>query len=111
MFEPSRSDLRLLRRALSQGWDVPAEMREKIIEVLGAIVSDEKSTRRERTSAARAVVQASRVELDAIRVAQGALFENLFQRMEALEGGGDAKLANAGGEDGSAGAAPAGSAG
>ena len=39
--------------------------------MLGEIATDKGSTRRERTSAARALMQASRVELDAIRVARG----------------------------------------
>ena len=94
MFEPSRSDAALLKRALNQGWDVPKEIRADIINVLGGIVKNG-TTSRERTSAARAVMQASRVELDAIRLAQGALYENLAGRIEALENGdqGDAKLA------------------
>jgi hypothetical protein len=41
------------------------------------------------------VVQASRVELDSIRVAHGAQFESLVLRVAALEGGSDAKLADA----------------
>jgi hypothetical protein len=99
MYEPSRDDARLLRRALNQGWDVPVELRAKIMEVLGKIVGDGGATARERTSAARAVMSATRVELDAIRVAQAAQFADLSKRVEALEGGGDAELAKAEGGD------------
>ena len=100
MFEPSRCDARLLERALNHGWDVPQEMRVTIIAVLGEIVNDSKATKRERTSAARAVMQASRVELDAIRVAQWAQFEDVIRRLQALEseGQGDGKLADVPGE-------------
>jgi hypothetical protein len=85
MFKPSRSDARLLERALRQGWNIPPKMRTRIIKALGEILDDEKSTRREKTSAARALMQASRIELDAIQVAEGALYENLVDRMETLE--------------------------
>ena len=100
MFEPSRCDARLLEHALNYGWDVPQELRTTIIAVLGEIVNDGKATKRERTSAARAVMQASRVELDAIRVAQWAQFEDVIRQLQALEGEGqgDGKLADAPGE-------------
>ena len=99
MYEPSRDDARLLQRALNQGWDVPVELRAKIMDVLGKIVGDGKATAREKTSAARAVMAATRVELDAIRVAQTAQFTDLAGRVEALERGGDAELAKADGGD------------
>ena len=86
MPDPSRSDMKLYERALRNGWDVPAATRVEVIRVLGEIVGDAKATTRERTSAARAVMQASRVELDAIRVAQGLQYEDLIRRVEALEG-------------------------
>ena len=110
MFEPSRCDARLLERALNHGWDVPQELRATIITVLGEIVNDGKATKRERTSAARAVMQASRVELDAIRVAQGAQYEDLIRRMQALEGEGrgDGQLVETAGGDRAAGAATGG---
>jgi hypothetical protein len=104
MFEPSREDARLLQRALKQGWDVPVALRSKIIEVLGGIVGDEVAKARERTAAARAVMSAARLELDAIRVAQGAQYEDLVARMGALEGKTDAGLARTQNGDGSAGA-------
>jgi hypothetical protein len=108
MFEPSREDARLLQRALKQGWDVPVPLRTRIIKVLGGIVRDKKSTARERTAAARAVVSATRVELAAIRVAQEAQFEDLVERVEALEGKSDAGLAKAEGGDRGAGASSGG---
>lgn len=100
MLEPSREDQRLLIRALRQGWDIPAGLRAQIVAVLGEIISDKGATRRERTSAARALMQASRVELDAIRVAQGTQHEDVIRRLEALEGEGrsDGELARPAGE-------------
>jgi hypothetical protein len=99
MPKPSRSDLRLYTRALRQGWSIPAEMRTNIVNMLAEIVTGAGSTRRERTSAARALMQASRVELDAIRLAQLAQFENLIKRMEKLEEKTDGGLATAAGGD------------
>ncbi len=99
MPDPSRSDLRLYERALRNGWDVPEATRAEVIKVLGEIVSDTKARRRDRTAAARALLQATRVELDAIRVAQSVQCEDLSRRLEALEGGGGGELAGAEGED------------
>jgi hypothetical protein len=98
MSEPSRSDMRLYERALRQGWDIPAELRTEIIEMMRKIMGDATATRRDRTAAARVLLQANRVELDAIRVAQGAQYEDLVRRLRALEGedqddGGLAKVA------------------
>ena len=95
MFEPSRNDSPLLIRALRQGWDIPAELRGKVVAVLCEIASDANAKARERTSAARALVQASRVELDAIRVAQEAQYGDLIQRLRVLEEHNDAGLAEA----------------
>ncbi len=99
MPDPSRSDLRLYERALRSGWDVPESTRVEVIKVLGEIVSDAKARRRDRTAAARALLQATRVELDAIRVAQSVQHEDLSRRVVALEGDGGGELACAGGED------------
>jgi hypothetical protein len=99
MSEPSRTDKRLYIRALSQGWNIPRKLRKEIVETLHKIITAEGNTSRERTSAARAIMQASRVELDAIRLAHGAQYENLVKRMENLEEKTDGGLAEAAGAD------------
>ena len=100
MPDPSRSDLRLYERALRNGWDVPAATRVEVIRVLGEIVGDAKARRRDRTAAARALLQASRVELDAIRLAESLRYGDLERRVGALEGdGGDAGLEGVEGTD------------
>jgi hypothetical protein len=99
MPDPSRSDLRLYERALRNGWDVPAATRAEVIKVLGEIVSDTQARRRDRTAAARALLQASRVELEAIQVAQALHHEDLSRRLEALEDDGGGELAEAEGGD------------
>jgi hypothetical protein len=78
--------MRLYERAMRNGWDVPAETRAEVVRVLAEIVRDGNAKRRERTAAARALLQATQVELEAIRVAQGVLYEDLTRRLEALEG-------------------------
>jgi hypothetical protein len=85
MSEPSRSDMRLYERALRQGWDIPAKLRTEILTTMRQIMGDTTATRRDRTAAARVLLQANRVELDAIRVAQGSQFEEMVHRMRALE--------------------------
>lgn len=85
MSQPSHSDVRLSIRALRQGWNVPADLRSRIVEMLAEIVADGKATPRERTSAARALMQASRVGLDAIRVANEAECDCLARRLDELE--------------------------
>ena len=68
--------------------------------MLGEIVGDAKARRRDRTAAARALLQASRVELDAIRLAEALRYGDLERRLDALEGdGGDAGLEGVGGTD------------
>jgi hypothetical protein len=101
MSEPSRSDMRLYERALRQGWDIPAAMRTEIVTTMSGIIRDEEATRRDRTAAARVLLQASRAELDAIRVAQVAQYDDLVRRMGALEAEeqGDAGLAAVAGGD------------
>jgi len=78
--------MRLYERALRQGWHIPTELRTEIIEMMRTIMVDTTSTRRDRTAAARVLLQASRVELDAIRAAHGAQYEDLVRRLRALEG-------------------------
>jgi len=78
--------MRLYERALRQGWNIPAKLRAEIIEMMRKIVVDSTAPRRDRTAAARVLLQASRVELDAIRTAQGAQYEDLIRRLQALEG-------------------------
>jgi hypothetical protein len=99
MSHPSRSDLRLYERALRHGWDVPSETRAEVVRVLAEIVRDGQAKRRERTAAARALLQATRVDLEAIRVAQGTLYQDLVRRLEALEEDRGAELADAEGGD------------
>ncbi len=100
MPETSRSDMQLYERAVRNGWDVPAATRVEVIRVLGEIVADANARRRDRTAAARALLQASRVELDAIRLAEALRFGDLERRLDALEeDGGDAGLEGVGGAD------------
>jgi hypothetical protein len=100
MRKPRRSDSggRLLVRALREGWHVPKGKKTEVIKTLCAIVTQEGATKREKTSAARALLQASRMELEAIRLVQGVKVDDLCDRMDKLEGGADGELAKAAGE-------------
>jgi hypothetical protein len=99
MSEPSLSDMRLYERALRHGWDIPAKTRTAIIGMLTKLVRKKDARPRERTAAARVLLQASRVHLDAIRLQQVLDYEDLVQRLQALEGKDHAELADAVGGD------------
>ena len=93
-----------MRDGVCQGWVVPERVRTEIVEMLRAIATDREASRRKRTAAGRALMQATRVELDAIRVANRVQYEDLIHRLSALEEKSDGELARTAGEDRAAGA-------
>src|SRR5262249_25793771 len=66
----SDEDARLFCRALREGWDVPAARRPEVIARLVEIAAGKDSTPREATAAARALLQAARLQLEAVKVAE-----------------------------------------
>jgi hypothetical protein len=79
-------DARLVERALKEGWPIPAEIRGLIVKRLGAIALDDHSSPREAVAAARAVLQASKINLDAVAAAIKAReHEDLVERVSELE--------------------------
>ncbi len=82
----SMKNTRLLELALSERWDVPQEIRGPIIERLKTIALAEDTSPREAVSAAKALLAASRLNLDTIGVAINAeTHESLVNRIEELE--------------------------
>ena len=82
----SMKNTRLLELALSERWNVPQEIRAPIIERLKTIAMDEYTSPREAISAAKALLSASRLNLDTIAVAMKAEeHEELIDRIEELE--------------------------
>lgn len=77
---------RLMRRALRERWDVPRTKRPGIIDRLVAIALDPNTEPREAVSAARALMGASRLNLDGLAAFMHAEeHEQLRARVEELE--------------------------
>jgi len=59
-------DTRLVERALRERWPIPKALRRPLIERLSEIVRDPGSSPREATSAAKAILTASKINLETI---------------------------------------------
>jgi hypothetical protein len=82
-------DARLAERALREAWDVPPEKRPELIAKLIAIATGEDTPPREAVSAAKALLMASRINLETIRVSMAAdEFDNIVERLKRLEADG-----------------------
>src|SRR5271166_506387 len=79
-------DVRLVERALCERWPIPKALRRPLIDRLGEIVQDPDATPREITSAARAILTASKINLETITATIKAdEHETLVERVEELE--------------------------
>jgi hypothetical protein len=79
-------DTRLAERALREGWPIPDEIRAPLIKRLARIAFDPGSSPREATSAARAILQASKLNLEIISAAiRAEEHEALAARVEEIE--------------------------
>jgi hypothetical protein len=88
-------DARLAERALRESWPVPAELRPELVRILAELARSPTAAPRERTAAIKALLQASRLNLEAMRVAMAADYQDVLAELEELRG---AELA--GGADG-----------
>jgi hypothetical protein len=77
-------DARLAERALREAWDVPAELRPELVQILAQVARSETASPRERTSAIKALLQASRLNLDAVKVAIAADYQDVLEELEEL---------------------------
>jgi hypothetical protein len=77
-------DARLAERALREAWDVPAELRPELVQVLADLARSKTASPRERTSAIKALLQTSRINLDAIKVAMAADYQDVLEELEEL---------------------------
>jgi hypothetical protein len=86
-------DTRLVERALRERCPIPKAIRKPLVERLATIVQDPKASPREAVSAARALLAASRINLESSAVAAklreseeiGALLTVLELRVDELE--------------------------
>jgi hypothetical protein len=77
---------RLIERALREQWDVPPERRPAVIAYLLDVVQAAHAGDREKIAAARALLSASKQNLEALKMAMEAEeFEELRARLEAVE--------------------------
>jgi hypothetical protein len=79
-------DARLVERALRERWPIPKALRKPLIERLNEIVQDTASSPREVTSAAKAILEASKINMAAIgTVIKARQAEDFAERLEELE--------------------------
>jgi hypothetical protein len=77
---------RLIERALAEQWPIPKKLRKPLIDRLNEIVQDTGSSPREVTSAAKAILYASKLNLEIITATIKAQeHEELVGRLEELE--------------------------
>jgi hypothetical protein len=80
-------DARLAERALRESWPVPAELRPELVRILAELARSPSASPRERTSAVKALLQASRLNLEALKVAMAADYQDVLEELEALRDG------------------------
>jgi hypothetical protein len=85
----SEDDGRLVCRALREGWDVPVARRPEVIARLVELVTSRESAPREATAAARALLQAARLQLEAVKLAEACGYAEARALLEDLR---DAQL-------------------
>jgi len=79
-------DTRLVERALRERWPIPKALRGPLIDRLAGIVQDPDTSPREATSAAKAILTASRLNLEVITKAIDAdKHEDVLRRLKTLE--------------------------
>jgi hypothetical protein len=77
---------RLVERALRERWAIPPELRASVIERLGKIVQDSEAGPREVTAAGRAILTASKINLDHISVTIKAhMHADIERRLDVVE--------------------------
>src|SRR5262249_31709639 len=84
----------LAEQALREAWPVPAELRPELVRVLAELARSAAASPRERTSAIKALLQASRLNLEALKVAMAADYQDVLEELEGLR---DGELAGGGG--------------
>jgi hypothetical protein len=76
----------LIERALREQWDIPPERRPAIVAYLLDVVQAAHAGDREKIAAARALLSASKLNLEALKMAMEAEeFADMRARLEAVE--------------------------
>jgi len=82
-------DARLAERALREAWPVPEGRRAELVAKLIDVALADATPPRERVSAIKALLMAGRLNIEAIRTAQAADYQDVLERLEALRGAAD----------------------
>ena len=82
-------EARLAERALRKSWPVPAELRPELVRILAERAHSPAASPRERTSAIKALLSASRLNLEAVKVAMAADYQDVLDELEVLRGDGE----------------------
>jgi hypothetical protein len=83
---PGIRTTRLVERALRESWAIPDNLRGSLVRRLAKIMRDKSASPREITSAAKAILAASKINLESIATTMKAEeHEDLIQRIEELE--------------------------
>lgn len=81
-----RTNLRLVARALKEEWPIPAKLRGKVVATLESVLDDSESSPRDKATASRALISASKVNLASISIAIAADdHENVKARLDEIE--------------------------
>lgn len=82
----SLKETRLVERALREAWPIPETLRPQVIKRLGRIVRSKSASSREHISASKALLTASKINLDVVGVTIAAKeHEELEPRLAELE--------------------------
>jgi hypothetical protein len=84
MSRPIRYELWMYERGLRQGWDIPEAARAEILALLSRVLADATMGCRDRMAAARALLHATRAELDAIGAEHSLPYAGLVARLRTL---------------------------
>ena len=80
------SSIRLVERAIAEQWPIPEALRPNLIKRLARITKDKTASPREVTSACKAILSASKINLESIvTVMKAEEHEDLVERIEELE--------------------------
>jgi predicted signal transduction protein with EAL and GGDEF domain len=80
------SEGRLAARALRECWPVPADRRAELVRILLDLAVSPEAAPRERVMAIKSLLAAGRLNIEAIRTAQAADYEDVLDRLAALQG-------------------------
>jgi hypothetical protein len=84
---PAIRNTRLVERAIAEAWPIPEALRPRLIKRLAKITRDKTASPREITSAAKAILSASKINLESIAtIIKAQEHEELVEDVKYLKG-------------------------